>query len=541
MPRARHSARRMLSSINVETIAFGIGMSIALSAFFISPYLYRDDISRELSGEIGWMHSGRVLASLLYLLLSAGGGVFNHSPLSSILAVAIMAIAAQILTEAYCPSATTPSAYVIFASLASFNPFMLQVLSYKYDALPYSAAFLLSAAAIKHVSAFWPPNSRRTAEQVEVTSRPASADLIKSCFLLVSSGLFYPVALTWWLAGIPLLFFKSMATANQHAKPSAGSWALTSHYLTASSISLLFLKGVFEISPVGNYQREASTSLPISLEAYIHRAIELALSTMYFLAGPGLNPKFLLIWGAPLAIAAIAALFLIVNNVSKELSQGYWKSTLASCVMFLSLFLFSCGGISVVFSYESIYPRILAGSGLAPAVIATWAFSRLFRLLPCKERELCKLFPIFLALQSLAFASVYANALVNQNRYDDFIIRQAASQIKMRSKDNFVAYSYDSGIVPLSPHINPGIRKRYPILLDYRYLPRFPREGTTRTAMLLRLYGADVRELPKGVVPNRATEKKIYESGELLLYESSVKGIAIFRLAPREKISSGLF
>lgn len=107
---------------------------------------YVDDIARVASGYPGWEASSRYLSNALAPLLHGSKYLGDVSPLTQIIAIAEMAIAATvILFVATGKKSFNAWEYIAMIPLA-LSPYFLQCLSYKYDA-PYMALSVLVSVA----------------------------------------------------------------------------------------------------------------------------------------------------------------------------------------------------------------------------------------------------------------------------------------------------------------------------------------------------------------------------------------------------------
>ncbi|MHA0866193.1 glucosyltransferase domain-containing protein [Enterobacter wuhouensis] len=108
--------------------------------------LYVDDLGRTTLGYYGWIGNGRPLAEVLMLALSFGGLDLDVSPLPLLIAVIIYSIVSVAYVKSIIPNKN--ALITVIASLSFIlNPFYLENLSYKYDALPmmFSVCILLLA------------------------------------------------------------------------------------------------------------------------------------------------------------------------------------------------------------------------------------------------------------------------------------------------------------------------------------------------------------------------------------------------------------
>jgi hypothetical protein len=124
--------------------------AILLALYFLILYpilranrYYDDDLKRALIGRTGWDSNGRPLTTLLMKLLQCyDSALVDISPLTQIGAVAILAWVGVLIARRYAMRSPWMAALVAFPLGA--QPFYLENLSYKFDALSMSLAMLLA-------------------------------------------------------------------------------------------------------------------------------------------------------------------------------------------------------------------------------------------------------------------------------------------------------------------------------------------------------------------------------------------------------------
>ena len=149
----------------LEARAPGFVFLLVLSLLYALPLLfdgryYLDDLPHAMNGLTLWEQDGRPLASLVSSLASfqlpsfTGPALLDISPLPQILGLAALAFAASKLARAlFNAPADVWRCLVVFPLVAS--PFMLQNLSYRFDALTMGLAVMLAVLASLPTSAGW--------------------------------------------------------------------------------------------------------------------------------------------------------------------------------------------------------------------------------------------------------------------------------------------------------------------------------------------------------------------------------------------------
>lgn len=136
-----------------------LSLLYALPLFFDGRY-YLDDMPHAMNGLTLWEQDGRPLASIVSSLASfqipsfTRAALLDIGPVPQILGLAALAYAAARFARAlFDATPTTWACLVVFPLIAS--PFMLQNLSYKYDALTMGLAVMLAILASLPANAGW--------------------------------------------------------------------------------------------------------------------------------------------------------------------------------------------------------------------------------------------------------------------------------------------------------------------------------------------------------------------------------------------------
>lgn len=158
---------------------------LAVLPIILANRLYIDDLGRSIDGYFGWGRDGRVLAEGLFDLANLGAPAVNVFPLYQLAAVAIMALAALILSEMF--DVRRPVALALGCLPLIAQPYYLQNVSYAFDALMMSAAILVAVAAA------WSATRARAVWHYAVAAMLLVASLMTyqaatSCFLIFYVG-----------------------------------------------------------------------------------------------------------------------------------------------------------------------------------------------------------------------------------------------------------------------------------------------------------------------------------------------------------------
>lgn len=134
--------------------AFQAGVVVALP-IILSVDRYIDDIDRSMNGRMNWDRAGRPLADFLFSSANFGHPAVAVSPLYTLVAVAVLALAAVVVSLCY--GIRSPLWVAIGALPLLAQPYGLQNLAYGFDALGMAVALALAvvAAVLIHRSNHW--------------------------------------------------------------------------------------------------------------------------------------------------------------------------------------------------------------------------------------------------------------------------------------------------------------------------------------------------------------------------------------------------
>lgn len=123
-----------LNKRNSMAISFFIPFLFAFPILLNNTYYY-DDISRSLSGALGWGSIGRPLADIIFLVLSLNKeGSVDLTPLPLILSLAVMCHGVYLLNKTMFIRSDISG--LIACSIVFVTPMFIQNLVYRYDSLP---------------------------------------------------------------------------------------------------------------------------------------------------------------------------------------------------------------------------------------------------------------------------------------------------------------------------------------------------------------------------------------------------------------------
>lgn len=208
--------------------------------------LYRDDIWRSFHGEMGWVSNGRPLSSLVMLILNGGPRLADLAPLPLWLGLAALACAI-LLWRRRLEAFDTGYAWVAMLILV-VQPFFLQNLSYRFDALPMSLA--LASAVVGIACALDPRDGRRWQARFRWAAGGAG---------VLAALLFYQPAANVYFV---LLAFHVALSVAQTGRP---AWSRQLGALIIGVIALFLSKGISNWLVGGNYSLAHSMLAPAAM------------------------------------------------------------------------------------------------------------------------------------------------------------------------------------------------------------------------------------------------------------------------------------
>lgn len=140
--------RFLMKPILVAIVIYMIG----ILAIVLAGVHYADDVARTNYGYAGWSGFSRYLSTILAHGLHGGGYLSNIAPLPQLIAVVILAVASVMMVivvsgrEIFCEKWTKWIWRVVAVAPLALSPYMLECLSYQYDA-PYMAISVIAVIA----------------------------------------------------------------------------------------------------------------------------------------------------------------------------------------------------------------------------------------------------------------------------------------------------------------------------------------------------------------------------------------------------------
>ncbi|MGH8157288.1 MAG: glucosyltransferase domain-containing protein [Rhodanobacter sp.] len=404
---------------------------------------FDDDLKRALVGHTGWDSNGRPLTTLLMRLLQYyDSAMVDISPLTQIGAIAILAWAGVLIARRYAIRSPWIAALVAFPLGA--QPFYMESLSYKFDALSMSLAMLLALLPMIGIK-----DSRR--------------GWWLGVLALFASLCFYQPAINACLIFILL----ELVLAQLHDKnPRQLAMQFLSRALQAG-LAMLIYQVVVGIH-IHGWVRQQSAKI-----RGLHDLPVVKTNVVDFLTfiGDSFNAQW---WRYFAPVLILLALFPVVIGIRYALKARFTQPLWISVVLFVVSLLLPLAALACVFGpmlvllKPEIEPRVLMGVGalLAAALIVMQAALRQWR----RSDRWTLATGCMLALGMCTFASAYGNALGEQKNYEDRIAAHLAEDLaELRVEHPIRSFLFDGsiGYSPITAHIAEQLPLVHTLIIPY--------------------------------------------------------------------------
>lgn len=457
---------------------------IAMFAILRANYSYIDDVGRATVGYAWNADFGRKSSSLLSYILNTNFKLSDISPLTQVMATAILSVANIIVTYAYC-GRKIKYAPLIMSCFLGLTPFMLALWVYKFDAPCMAISILASTVPLVCWRQLRIANRCSVARTIVVT---IACQFVMWTTYQASSGIL-PVLLLG-VAFIDLI----------HGEKFTKTITKTLPYLAAYIVAAIIFRLLFMRNSTG-YRDTGILTAADFINGVINNIYNYAMS----IAG-SLN----VYWGV--LIMLTVCIFVVSVAIYRYKNKHHIKDVLVGvvyCVVFILLAVpLSYGvysllnnaptngrsliGIATVFMVVAIVPAILMKGAcklvVSPSVILLWSF--------------------------IVYATALGNGLSSQKDYANFRLTNLAGELSSVSDiklDGKTKLNLDGGI-GYSAELN-HVRNLYPVtsrVMDIESgLDGLSTWGYRR---LIVDYGVNVKEdLSKSVKCHHEIKSTIYE------------------------------
>lgn len=401
---------------------------------FLSSHYYNDDLGRSIYGYTKWSENGRPLVDILFYLLSFGPLTPDISPLPQFLSLGILSFCVYLCAKTFLNGYNV--VITVFISMVLItSPFLLENLSYKYDAFPMSISVLCAL--------------------IPFTLKDAT---VKKLFLICSISVFlilciYQASINTYIIFAILYVLMNFREKNTR-KGLVSIIASVGGMLISYAIYSIFILPNFLVGSYNIRHSELATSGIKDAIAVISKNTDGFVTLM----GLSATPAFMVFSLLAISLSIIS----LIKISATQCSSSAFEKTLKYIVVALSPFvvLFMIPGSMMLLRAPVLSPRVLLAFGAACfffAVLSAWAFSE-----SRKFRVVIGIMYIAYAIYSLGFTYAYANSLNNQEKYENAIIQLMISDMNGLNLNNekFIAFL---GRMPLSPETRMATKK-YPLI-----------------------------------------------------------------------------
>ena len=427
---------------------------------------YNDDLKRALIGRTGWDSTGRPLTTLLMKLLQCyDHALVDISPLTQFGAIAVLAWIGVLIARRYAIGSPWMAALVAFPLGA--QPFFLENLSYKFDALSMSLAVFLALLPI-------------------IALRDDRRGWWLGIVALFASLNFYQAAINAYL----IFILMDLVLAQLHDKPPR---ELMRHFLSRAvqaTVAMLIYQLLIGIH-VNGWVKQKSEKIHSVAQVSL---VKTNVVDFYSFIGHSFNEQW---WRYFAPVLILIALFPIAVGIHYAIKVRRTQPAWVSAILFAVSFLLPVAALACVLGpmlllvKPPIVPRVLVGVGalLAAGLIVMQAALRQWRRPDIWTLSVAGV----LAIGMCSFASAYGNALSEQRNYEDRIAARLAddfAEFQVRYASNLLLLDGSAGYSPITAHVI----EQFPLMRDL-IPPYISSEDMFHTHIYLMYYLADFVDL----------------------------------------------
>lgn len=446
---------------------------ILLALYFLVLYpilradrYYVDDMKRALVGRAGWDSNGRPLTTLLMKLLQCyDHALVDISPLTQFGAIALLAWIGVLIARRYAIRSPWMAALVAFPLGA--QPFFLENLSYKFDALSMTLAIylaMLPVLLLKHDRRGW----------------------WWGVLALFASLNFYQAAINVTLVFILLTFALGQL---DNDTPARSRRRLAMPVLQVATALLLYqiLVGIHISGWVSQHAAMVHDVRGLS------RISDNVVAFFSFIGG-SFNTQWWLYFGPVLGLLALLPVVIGVRRAiaCRGRHPAWVVALLIAASLVLPVLAIACvAGPMLLLQEPLIRPRVLIGVGgvLAAGLILMQAWLARSRHSPRWGLAVAGM----LALGMCVVASAYGNAAGAQRQYEDRIATTFADDVASLQAEAVIRSYLVIGTAGLSP-VTRHVASEFP-LINALVLPYLSADDVFDTYHFLRFHVPDLTDL----------------------------------------------
>ncbi len=412
--------------------------TIGIASIIRANRSYLDDVGRALYGYADWVAAARPLTELLAWFFYLGPRTVDASPLTQILAVAILAVTSLLLLDALRMKLSWPA--VLCTIPVGLSPYGLENLSYKFDS-PYMALALLFAV-LPHC----------------IMRLRKRGHILFAALCLFSSASLYQPALGAYLSIAVYGALTELASRRSFLRIAQRFFYLLTPFLLASVVYIFQVSFWFSRSQYADYVSQHSSlppleDLPFELWENMSQYVSIIVRDW---SSNGLG----------LLIALLASMFIV--NLVMRLASGMYKAKtptkgilrLGCITILLPCLFFTPFGVQFVLSSPVWAPRTFHGFGVLVSLmmLSLYGFTK-----NRTARWVTKTIQGVLIIQLMIFANIYGNLLDAQNEWELSRVALLARDLNQYIKETGSSSFSFIGSVGLSPlAVNPT--RKFPLL-----------------------------------------------------------------------------
>jgi hypothetical protein len=396
---------------------------------------YIDDIGRARSGYLSWTGDGRPLSNVVMELFNLGTPLTDLSPLPLFSASALMAMCAVLIGRRF--RIRNPWVAVLTGLPLALNPFFLENLSYKFDALTMSLAVLLAV--------------------LPVTLAPGKWRSIGGGLALLACLCLYQPALNIFLIFLLLEFLLVLDDA---AKGGSCGRLCTIRFAQLAAAVALYLP-VVAYTRRGGYSAEHGQFAP---SGELRTVMWANLQNFWEYVARSLSGLWAWPLVAALGVGLVCVVWILLVYVVRKRSNGspfqFMVRVLLSLAILLCLPLVAWGPM-LMLEHPVLAPRVVLGLGafwVASFVLARRCVDKL-----CVKASWLALPAILPIYCMVVFATAFGNTESLQKQFEDRVAASLVDDIAMLSERSGVTRYVLLGQAPRSPVVKHFIVK-YPFL-----------------------------------------------------------------------------
>ena len=427
---------------------------------------YNDDVARAITGFYGWDINGRPLATLVMRLLQFNlRHLVDISPLPQIGAIVVLSAIGVLIARRYRLGSPWLAALVSFPLGA--QPFYLENLSYRFDALGMSLALLF---ALLPFLACRDDYKGRVFGQISLFA--------SLCLYQPALSVFLTFALAEWVIA-------QLDGREPRELLSAMGWRI------AQCVVAIVAYKVIVARTIDDWLKQHSATVGSTRELWMLKANA---SNFYGYIAQSFNIHWARCAGALLLLAGPGPFLAAIRYIRQRPQTGRVQclAWLAAGLLIPVLAVLAITLPMLPLRSPVVMPRVFMGVGalLCASLVSSCLLMRAWRL----SDHWTLTYAGFWALGMASFAAIYGNALGAQKSFEDRVVAQLSDDLAAIAAKQPIRFILIDGSVGFAP-VTLRAAQQFP-LIETLVLP-YLREADFRTAFYLRYYLRETPELAR--------------------------------------------